>query len=112
MAKGELKKYKLTARRRVTDKSRLLSNTVLVREASGSYPATVSFSDDLVDLVGRLLPQGVSEFNPAYLIVVHPRNTGDSWQIQACYFRDDDSAVLLWTSEQRPAWLPPGEKAG
>lgn len=91
----ELKNYELRSCRRpiLSGRYRLVSNTVHVCMASDKqYYCYVSFSDKLVEKVGKKLPRGVSEFDPAYLRVYLDE---DRYYVQAVSHRSRASVVLF-----------------
>lgn len=82
-----------------------LSSSVSIKGADGTpYYCYVSFSDKLVEKAGKLLPQGVSEFKPAFLHVDLSQLQMDVW---VCY-TVGKGAAKLWSQsleEDIPEWL-------
>lgn len=102
--RGELKKYQLRATRKPAKKT-VLSSTVIVRNEAGQYGyCYVNFDESLEDRVGHALPHGIGPDHPANLqVLFYPRN--EKWLVMAQYVGQDDSAVLLWSTDTRPGWL-------
>lgn len=99
----ELKKYQIRATRRPA-RNTLLSSTVVVRnEAGDTGYCYVNFSPELVEAVGRSLPNGVTEDDPAFLRVVYYQRT-KLWLVQAQH-ESGGKEILLWKSAEKPAWL-------
>lgn len=100
----EYKHFELRSVKRPTKASLLLS-TVAIRDTEGEEKyCYVSFSDKLVDAVGRKLPRGISEADPAYLHVgFGPPGRWGIWAVYAV----DGVARLLWRTEcsEPPSWL-------
>lgn len=103
MISAERKKFGIVARARVTKPNPRLNNTVLVERPTGNGSACIGFTEDLVNFVGKVLPRGVADFDPAYLVVTENVERG-KWLIQAEYFRDR-VRVVLWEASAMPAWL-------
>ncbi len=99
----ELKLYELRSASR-PGVNNLLSTTVAVRDANGaSYYCYVRFSDRLVQAVGKKLPRGLTQSDPAYLYV---QVTQEGFQVWA-RTHSEAQQVLLWTTslETTPDWL-------
>ncbi len=82
-----------------------LHNTVLVYRNSSGYVeyGLVQFHESLVIAVGSIMPQGVSEFNPAFL-QVHFDLVPNKWIVSACYV-NRDIRKTLWETDSFPTWL-------
>lgn len=99
----ELKKYRLRATKKPA-KNELLSSVVVVRNEQGEQGhCYVNFDAALVEAVGKKLPRGLMTQDPAHLIVVYYERT-KVWLVSAAYVTGDHE-VLLWKTEQKPAWL-------
>ena len=100
----EFKHYMLRSTKKPT-KDKVLLSTVAIRDQEGEERyCYVSFSDKLVELVGRKLPRGISETDPAFLnIVFGPPGRWGIWAVYAV----DGVARLLWRTEcsEPPSWL-------
>lgn len=99
----EYKHFELRSVKRPTKASLLLS-TVAIRDTNGEEKyCYVSFSDKLVNAVGRKMPRGLSEAEPAFLHVVF--GPPGRWGVWAQYVSGE--ARLLWKTEcsQPPSWL-------
>lgn len=102
----EFKNYELASSPRpcTAERYSLVSSTVSIRGIDGSsYYCYVSFSDSLVEAVGKRLPRGVSTFDPAYLYV---ECTAQGYVVWAVSARSNEG-VKLWSGslESLPAWL-------
>lgn len=100
----EYKHYELRSVKRPT-KARLLLSTVAIRDTEGGEKyCYVAFSDRLVQAVGRKLPRGLSEADPAFLHVVF--GPPGVWVIWAQYAQGE-GACKLWrtTDSSPPSWL-------
>lgn len=96
----EYKHYELRATKKPA-KNEVLSTTVAVYRDKDRYYCYVSFSDKLVQYVGKRLPLGVSKDHPAYLSVLVAEN-------QVFVYANYASGkwmTLLWTAKTIPAWL-------
>lgn len=102
VARGERKKFKLTARRSPGQANPRLSRTVLLYEGEEAHTCSIGFSEDLVHFVGEKLPRGISAVDPAYLMVIH--SPQGRWEVRACYYHDS-LFVTLWVTPERPIWL-------
>ena len=99
----ELKKYQIRATKRPA-KNPLLSSTVVVRNEEGSIGyCYVNFSRELVEAVGKSLPGGVTEDDPAFLRVVYYAAT-KIWLVQAQH-ESGGKEILLWKTAEKPTWL-------
>lgn len=86
----ELKKYELAASTRPGG-NKVLATTVAVLGKDGSaYYCYIRFSPTLIEAVGKKLPRGISEHDPAYLYVDLQR-----LQVWAVYMRDN-KGVRMW----------------
>lgn len=100
MAK-ELKKYEMRSTRRPAVNP-LLSTTVAIQRATRERNyCYVSFSDALVQAVGKKLPIGLSEKKPAILYVIEK---ADGWHVYAKYY-DAETGRKLWSTPDTPGWL-------
>lgn len=85
-----------------TTHKRLLATTVDIITPSGNQRhGFIRFSDNLVKAVGKALPRGVSEQDPAYLQV---RLFPGRCEVWALYARDV-TGVKMWDTEDIPSWL-------
>lgn len=81
---------------------RLLATTVDIIMSSGTQRhGFIRFSDNLVKAVGKALPRGVSEQDPAYLQV---RLFPGRCEVWALYARGV-TGVKMWELEGIPPWL-------
>lgn len=98
----EAKKYRLRQSLR-PKKHKLLSGVVRVADSEGIGYSFVSFDESFVDAVGKALPRGLTEQEPAYLKVLYlgSRNT---WRTYAMYLREE-VGVLLWETEGKPSYI-------
>ncbi|MHC5879550.1 hypothetical protein ACYT69_11550, partial [Streptococcus pyogenes] len=77
---GERKYFELKALTRKPRKPhKLLSQTCIVQAEQKGH-CFVTFSERFVEWVGKKLPRGIAEFDPAYLAVVQ---SGDMWEVFA-----------------------------
>lgn len=85
-------------------KSGALLNTVQVRnELREVGYVYIRFSDKLIEAVGKKLPRGISEADPAYLSVVF---SDMAWHIWAGYVSESGgSHTLMWKQSTKPSWL-------
>lgn len=97
----EYKHYELRATKKPA-KNEVLSTTVAVYRGKDRYYCYVSFSDKLVQYVGKRLPLGVSKDHPAYLSVILVEN---QVFIYAAYTSGYPYTTCLWTANTLPAWL-------
>lgn len=81
-----------------------VAGVVLTITERGRGTAPIRFSEELVEVVGEALPQGVSQDNPAFLKLIHDRTKG-VWRLYASYL-DRSKQVFLWEYATPPAWLP------
>lgn len=111
MISGEQKQFQLRPARK-PETVLGLHNTVLVyRSAQGPVEyGYVQFDTSLAVAAGKLLPQGVSSFNPAFL-QVHFDTQKQQWAVSVCYAFKDVRSVL-WTSIEFPVWLKTLKKVG
>lgn len=80
----------------------LSGRAILVEE--GKHIFTIRFDEvSMVQLLGRLMPQGISYFKPAYIKVVW-RELRQMYEVLCCY-TDKSASVLLWRTETLPAWV-------
>jgi hypothetical protein len=98
----EIRKYKLKAARKARVHP-LLSGVAVVAEPTGKRIAYFSFSEEFVDAVGKALPTGVSQSNPAYIKVLYMPGRG-TWRVFAMYFLKL-RGVLLWEADDKPSWI-------
>lgn len=79
-----------------------ISGTVLLVE-NGKFFSYIKYNYETIELLGRLMPFGVSYFKPAYLKVLwRPRQkVYDVF----CGYLNDSYLLLLWRSETRPEWI-------
>lgn len=96
----EYKHYELRATKKPA-KNEVLSTTVAVYKGARSYYCYVSFSEKLVQYVGKKLPLGVSKDHPAYLAVLV---IGEHTTVYATY-PPGSNPVKLWEYDKPPAWL-------
>ncbi len=80
-----------------------LAGAVAVADGQGKGFAYISFTEAFVAAVGKALPQGVSADDPGYIRVVHHGRLG-VWKVYA-YYLGGSKGVLLWETEEKPAWL-------
>lgn len=78
----ELKMYAIKATKKPTKSTTLLSTVQVVNEAKELGYCYISFSDKLVEAVGKKLPRGISDQDPALLFVLY---IGGEWCIWASY---------------------------
>jgi len=104
MIKAERKNFNIRARRIIRSLHPCVSNTAkLVNLPDAPDVCTISFSEDFVQFVGKMLPQGVGPYNPAYISVTIERGHYVVW---AAYVKNPQSFVKLWRSTEKPAWIP------
>lgn len=96
----EFKHYELKASKRPAARKDLLT-TVAVEKNHVRYYCYVSFSEKLVEYVGKRLSRGVSEATPAYLFVQEVKN---AWYVVAAYV-DRAEHTTLWKTDEQPGWL-------
>lgn len=80
---------------------RQLNNTCLVNTGEEVGYCYIRFSETFVDFVGKKLPRGVADFDPAYIEVVR---AGGKWEIRATYYLDGVTKVL-WKTADMPSWI-------
>lgn len=89
-----------------------LHNTVLVYHAERGLVeyGYVQFDVSLAVAAGKVLPQGVSAFDPAFL-QVHFDTQEKRWTVSVCYvFKEVRRA--LWVTTEFPVWLKTLKKVG
>ncbi len=79
-----------------------ISGTVLLVE-NGKFFSYIKYNYETIELVGRLMPFGVSYFKPAYFKVVW-RPKQKVYDV-FCGYVNDPYLLLLWRTELRPAWI-------
>jgi hypothetical protein len=100
----EFKCYGLRASPKPTRWQARLSSTVRVIDADGrSGYAYINFELPFLRKVGKALPQGISERNPAFLRVEYSTYL-KQWLIGAQYLNGPGIAIL-WRTQTKPAWL-------
>lgn len=97
----ELKMYALKATKKPTKSTTLLSTVQVINEAWERGYCYASFSDKLVEAVGKKLPRGISDQDPAFLSVLYLEG---AWHIIAMY-TSQDYATLMWKTPNKPSWL-------
>ena len=102
MLSGERKKFGLKPARQ---HSMLhgLSNLVVVYETGAPQYCYIGLTEELVQAVGRVLPRGVSSFDPAYLMVVFDRIKA-VWRVVARYV-EEEAQHILWATAEKPLWV-------
>lgn len=98
----EYKKYGIRPARKPQEHA-LLAGTVYVVEPQGKGYAYIRFDESLVEAVGRLLPTGLTQDNPAYLKVMFMPATR-VWRVFAAYLRGTTMRIL-WETTEKPTWL-------
>lgn len=99
----ELKKYGIRSTRKPARNAFVATTIHVVDENGLAGYCYISFADALVEAIGKVLPRGVAEFDPAYIYVEYDTRRR-VWKINAQYLLSSDSA-LLWESGDRPTWL-------
>lgn len=99
----EFKRYELRSTRRPAKATALSTTVSVLNEHGESGYCYVSFAEAFVHSVGKRLPRGVAEFEPAYIEVRYNRQLS-AWEVWARYF-GDGKGVLLWATDNRPSWL-------
>lgn len=107
----ELKKYQLRATSRPAKWQGKIANTVVVRDAQGKVGYQYfNFDPSFITDVGKALPAGVSERNPAMVKVEYSEVIG-KWLVGAHYVYRETPPVILWQADERPKWtLKPGQR--
>ena len=98
---GERKYFELRALARKPRKPHKLLAQTCVVQAEQKGHCFVTFSERFVEWVGKKLPRGIAEFDPAYLAVVQ---NGEVWEVFAVYV-DRSAHALLWESKSKPEWV-------
>lgn len=100
----EFKCYGLRASPKPTQWQAKLSSTVRVVDAENrpGY-AYINFDPPFLHKVGKVLPRGISERNPAFLRVEYSAYL-KQWLIGAQYLGGTE-VVILWRSLSKPGWL-------
>lgn len=100
----EYKHYELRSVKRPI-KSKLLLSTVAIRDMAGEERyCYAAFSEKLIQAVGRGLPRGISEEDPAFLHVVF--GPPGVWAVWAQYLTDGKACKLWRTADSAPpSWL-------
>lgn len=98
----ELKKYKLHWKK-LPKEHESLSGVAHVCDARGRRPSNFGFDESFADAVGRAMPRGISQQDPAYIKALYMpgRNV---WRVFAMYMREE-VGVLLWETPDLPRWL-------
>lgn len=81
-----------------------LATTIAVTTEEGSRGfGYVHFAESLTKAVGKKLPRGVSQQDPAFLEITYVEDRRE-WEISARYLASD-GAALLWRTDTKPSWL-------
>lgn len=96
----EKKAYDIRQRRKPQEGAPL-SGVVVIQTSTGTGTVNVSFSDKLVQAVGKLLPQGVSFRDPAYLCLME---WGHGWRLLARYLAQPSVCVCIARYDSPPVW--------
>ena len=79
-----------------------MSSVVHVRDKAGLGVCQITFSEVLVQTIGRFMPRGVGPDDPVFLRV---ESTADGqWYVYAQYIRARDH-ILLWVADDKPPWI-------
>ncbi len=97
---GEKKLYGIRQRRKPQEGAPL-SGVVVVQTSAGTGTVYISFSDKLVQAVGKLLPRGVSLHDPAYLCLME---WGKGWRLLARYLNQHSVCVCVAKYTAPPVW--------
>lgn len=101
----EYKKYEIKSVKKPTKSKLLLSCVLVIGKDSIAYYCYISFSEHLVEAVGKKLSRGVSKENPAYLSIVWNKE-GLEWIVSANYVLGGETKELWRTPYgSPPAWL-------
>ncbi len=100
----EYKKYGIRATRKPTTQQGKLASTVQVLDEKNRRGyCYVNFEMPLLICVGKALPKGISERNPAFLRVEYS-STLQQWIVAAEYL-DESYTAVLWKTTDKPSWL-------
>lgn len=102
MISGERKKFELRSAR-APALVHGLSNTVIVYEDGAAKYCHIGFADALALEVGKRMPRGISNFEPAFLSVAFD-TLRSAWVVSSHYVSTWER-VGLWQSEEKPAWI-------
>lgn len=98
----EPKKFNIRSARKPREGA--LSGVVVVRDLQGAGYSYIQFSDALESAVGKVMPRGVSAYDPAYLRAVElPGGVG--WRIYAQYLHSSTRRFLWSVNGGKPEWL-------
>lgn len=102
MISGERKHFELRTIQRLRKALHpVLNNTCLVIAEEEMGYCYISFSESFIAHVGKVMPRGIAEFDPAYIEV---RHTALGWEVSSVYYRDSHRR-LLWRTGERPSWI-------
>jgi hypothetical protein len=79
-----------------------ISGTALLIDG-GRYFCYIRYNAEVVELLGRYLPYGVSYYKPAYLKVVW-RPLHKVYDV-LCSYLDNSHTILLWQTPKLPSWV-------
>lgn len=80
-----------------------IAGVVQVADSHGKGFSYIRFSEELELAIGKALPQGVGDAQPAYIKVVQSRSR-NVWRVFAFYIASP-VGVLLWETSDKPTWL-------
>jgi hypothetical protein len=79
-----------------------LSGVVRILDHQGAGYCHIKFSWSLVADVGKAMPRGIGDHEPAYLQAM--RNADGSWYIFCCYLEGSTRRIIL-QEPSRPSWI-------
>jgi hypothetical protein len=103
MMRGERKLWEIRSTPKPAKPKGVLT-TVSVRGVNGQdYYCYINFSEKFEEFVGKKMPRGVSENDPAWLhVTCHALSGGATI---AAHYLSDKSGCELWHATKTPTWL-------
>lgn len=101
----DMAKLKIRRARKAPKSDCPFSHTAMLIE-NGKSTFYIHFHEqNMLQLVGNIMPVGVSYFKPAYLKIVW-RELKQQYDVLCCYV-DKSFEILLWSSPTLPKWAEP-----
>ena len=79
-----------------------MSSVVRIKDSRGVGVSKITFSEELVNTIGKHMPRGAGPDDPVFLRA--EENLDGTWHILSQYIHKG-TAILLWVTEETPSWL-------